>query len=60
MRKVGQIEPANRNRFVQLFEEQLQYTYIGNREKQEGNSNILKSLEVDENIKFHNFCERIK
>lgn len=40
MSKVGQIERATQNRIVQLFQEQLQYDYLGNWEEREGNSNI--------------------
>ena len=40
MSKVGQIERATQNRIVQLFQNQLQYEYLGNWEEREGNSNI--------------------
>lgn len=40
MSKVGQIERATQNRIVQLFQEQLHYTYFGNWEERENNSNI--------------------
>ncbi|WP_317897153.1 type I restriction endonuclease subunit R [Aurantibacillus circumpalustris] len=40
MSKVGQIERATQNRILRLFQEQLQYTYLGNWEEREGNSNI--------------------
>jgi type I restriction enzyme, R subunit len=40
MSKVGQIERATQNRIVQLFQQQLQYEYLGNWEEREGNSNI--------------------
>lgn len=40
MSKVGQIERATQNRILQLFQEQLQYEYLGNWEEREGNSNI--------------------
>lgn len=40
MSKVGQIERATQNRIVQLFQQQLQYDYLGNWEEREGNSNI--------------------
>lgn len=43
MSKVGQIERATQNRIVQLFQEQLQYEYLGNWEEREGNSNIEES-----------------
>lgn len=40
MSKVGQIERATQNRIVKLFQEQLQYDYLGNWEERDGNSNI--------------------
>lgn len=40
MSKVGQKERITQNRIVQLFQEQLQYDYLGNWEEREGNSNI--------------------
>ena len=40
MSKVGQIERATQNRVVKLFQEQLQFEYLGNWEEREGNSNI--------------------
>jgi type I restriction enzyme R subunit len=44
MSKVAQPERATQNRLVQLFQEQLQYTYLGNWEDREGNSNIDEAL----------------
>ena len=35
MSKEGQIERATQNRIVQLFQEQLQYNYLGNLEEKE-------------------------
>ena len=40
MSKVGQIERITQNRIIQLFQQQLQYAYLGNWEEREGNSNI--------------------
>ena len=40
MSKVGQKERATQNRIVKLFQEQLNYTYLGNWEERDGNSNI--------------------
>jgi len=40
MSKVGQIERSTQNRILQLFQQQLQYDYLGNWEEREGNSNI--------------------
>ena len=40
MSKIGQIERATQNRIVQLFQEQLDYNYLGNWEDRENNSNI--------------------
>lgn len=44
MSKVGQIERATQNRVVKLFQEVLQYGYLGNLEKEEDNSNIDEAL----------------
>ena len=44
MSKVGQIERATQNRIVQLFQQQLQYRYLGNLEKEEENSNVDETL----------------
>lgn len=44
MSKIGQIERATQNRVVKLFEKQLGYTYLGNLEKEENNSNIDEKL----------------
>lgn len=40
MSKVGQKERVTQNRIVHLFQEQLEYDYLGNWEEREGNSNI--------------------
>ncbi len=40
MSKVGQKERATQNRIVHLFQEQLQYKYLGNWEERANNSNI--------------------
>ena len=40
MSNIGQIERLTQNRIVKLFKEQLGYTYYGNWEEREGNSNI--------------------
>jgi len=44
MSKVGQIERATQNRLVQLFQQQLNYRYLGNLEKEEENSNVDETL----------------
>ncbi|MBU2621541.1 MAG: HsdR family type I site-specific deoxyribonuclease [Proteobacteria bacterium] len=44
MSNVGDRERATQNRVVQLFHEQLDYTYLGNWEKRLGNSNIEKVI----------------
>jgi type I restriction enzyme R subunit len=44
MSKVGQIERATQNRIVKLFQEQLKYSYLGNLEKEEENSNVDVTL----------------
>ena len=40
MSQVGQIERITQNRVVKLFKEQLGYTYLGNWEFRQNNSNI--------------------
>jgi type I restriction enzyme, R subunit len=40
MNEVGQIERATQNRIVKLFREKLEYSYLGNWEDRENNSNI--------------------
>ena len=40
MSKIGQIERETQNRVVELFRKILNYRYLGNWEKREGNSNI--------------------
>jgi type I restriction enzyme, R subunit len=40
MSTVGQIERATQNRVVKLLREQLGYTYLGNWEVRQDNSNI--------------------
>jgi type I restriction enzyme R subunit len=44
MSKVGQIERATQNRIVALFQQQLNYRYLGNLEKEEENSNVNEAL----------------
>lgn len=43
MSKVGQVERVTQNRVVALFQEVLQYRYLGNLEKEE-NSNVNETL----------------
>ena len=40
MNNVGQIERITQNRVVKLFQDELGYTYLGNWEERENNSNI--------------------
>ncbi|MFA6569774.1 MAG: HsdR family type I site-specific deoxyribonuclease [Bacteroidota bacterium] len=40
MNTIGQIERATQNRIIKLFQEQLNYEYLGNWEERPGNSNI--------------------
>ena len=40
--KVGQIERKTQDRIVKFFQTKLNYTYLGNWEKREGNNNIEK------------------
>ncbi len=44
MDKVGQIERLTQNRVVTLFQDELGYTYLGNWEDRENNSNIEVTL----------------
>ena len=44
MSQVGQIERLTQNRVVKLFDEQLDYTYLGNWEDRPNNSNIEEEL----------------
>jgi len=45
--KVGQKERITQNRVVKLFQEELDYTYLGNWEDRENNSNIEEKLLSD-------------
>ncbi|WP_282782619.1 type I restriction endonuclease subunit R [Phaeodactylibacter xiamenensis] len=47
MSKVTDIERLTQNRVVKLFKEELGYTYLGNWEDREGNSNIEEDLLKD-------------
>lgn len=47
MNNVGQIERLTQNRVVKLFKEQLGYTYLGNWEIRQNNSNIEEDLLTD-------------
>jgi len=44
MSKVGQIERITQNRIVALFQQQLNYRYLGNWEERESNSNVDETL----------------
>ena len=44
MDNVGQIERITQNRVVKLFQDELDYKYLGNWEERENNSNIEKEL----------------
>ena len=44
MDKVGQIERITQNRVIKLFQDELGYTYLGNWEERENNSNIEVDL----------------
>src|SRR5690348_5463020 len=41
---VGQIERKMQNRIIRFFQDKLHYTYLGNWEERENNSNIEKEL----------------
>ncbi|MGG8495256.1 type I restriction endonuclease subunit R [Tenacibaculum sp. TC6] len=44
MTNIGSLERVTQNRIVQLFQEELHYTYLGNWEERENNSNIEEGL----------------
>ena len=44
MTKVGSIERVTQNRVVKLFQEELGYTYWGDWQERENNSNIEEEL----------------
>lgn len=44
MTKVGSIERITQNRVVQLFEKELDYTYLGDWQEREHNSNVEEAL----------------
>src|SRR5690606_18731925 len=41
---VGQLERKTQNRIIKLFQDQLDYQYLGNWEERPGNANIEKDL----------------
>lgn len=47
MSKIGQPERITQNRVIQLFQDKLDYRYLGNWEKRKGNSNIEEKLLTD-------------
>lgn len=47
MENVGQVERITQNRVVKLFQDELGYTYLGNWEDKENNSNIEVDLLTD-------------
>ena len=40
MSDIGQIERETQNRLINLFQNELGYSYLGNWEKREGNRNV--------------------
>ena len=44
MSKITDLERITQNRVIKLFKEELEYTYLGNWEEREGNSNIEEDL----------------
>ena len=40
MSNIGKIERITQNRFIDLFQKELDYRYIGNWEERETNSNV--------------------
>ncbi len=57
MSKVGKIERETQDRVIKLFQEKLQYHYLGNREKQE-NSNIEEEL-LSDYLKRAGYSEKL-
>ncbi|MCK5342467.1 MAG: hypothetical protein KAR20_03635 [Candidatus Heimdallarchaeota archaeon] len=47
MSEVGQLERQTQNRVVKLFQEKLNYRYLGNWEEREDNSNIEEEILKD-------------
>jgi len=47
MSEIGQSERTTQNRIIQLFRDELDYTYLGNWEYRDGNSNIEEGLLSD-------------
>ena len=47
MSKVGQLERVTQNRVVKLFQEKLDYRYLGNWEYRENNYNIEEEILTD-------------
>ncbi|PID27971.1 MAG: restriction endonuclease subunit R [Candidatus Cloacimonadota bacterium] len=45
--KIGQLERVTQNRVVKLFQEKLNYRYLGNWEERENNSNIEEEILTD-------------
>ena len=50
MSKPTDIERVTQNRVVKLFEDELNYTYLGDWEEREGNSNIEEEYLYSSNI----------
>ncbi|MCK5138074.1 MAG: HsdR family type I site-specific deoxyribonuclease [Bacteroidales bacterium] len=44
MENIGQIERQTQNRIIKLFQDELEYTYLGNWEERENNGNIEEEL----------------
>ena len=47
MSRVGQIEIATQKRLLKVFQNQLDYEYLGDWQDREGNSNVESSLICD-------------
>lgn len=44
MSDIGQIERETQNRLINLFQNELGYSYLGNWEKREGNRNVEEDI----------------
>ena len=47
MSDIGKIERETQNRVIKLFQDELAYSYLGNWEKREGNSNVETDILKD-------------
>lgn len=58
MSDVGQVERKTQNRVVQLFQQQLDYEYLGNWEYRDGNSNVEVDL-LKQNLSARSYDDNL-